>query len=153
MQTAVYTFLFWKFLNGSREGTQGERKLPSFEEVSDWFSGELPRAFGKGLLMLVVPVNLKDRDAFHITIEEYLLALTDLSQEISRVAVTSVTMGDYELPVIIQSFLRDLFTGFQMLNLKNDILRKRIDGAKYDLKRVEDVVYDLALRNLVPKQA
>jgi len=31
-----------------------------------------------------VPVNLKDRDAFHVTIEEYLLALVSLIEELVR---------------------------------------------------------------------
>jgi hypothetical protein len=35
--------------------------------------------------------------------------------------------------------------------LKNDILRKRVDALKYRVKEVEDVVYDLSLRGLVPK--
>ena len=35
-----------------------------------------------------------------------------------------------------------------MLNLKNDGLRKRFDGIKYDLKKVEEVVYDLSIRGL-----
>lgn len=32
--------------------------------------------------LLLVPVNVKDRDVFHITTEEYLLALTDLTEEL-----------------------------------------------------------------------
>lgn len=32
--------------------------------------------------MCLVPVNLKDRDAFHLTIEEYLLALISLVDEL-----------------------------------------------------------------------
>lgn len=69
----------------------------------------------------------------------------------------------------IGNFIKDLFAGFQLLNLKNDILRKRSDGIKYSVsfnpcggmlwnanmvaqvKKVEDVVYDLSLRNLIPK--
>jgi hypothetical protein len=35
-------------------------------------------------LFRVVPVNLKDRDAFHLTIEEYLLALISLLDELVR---------------------------------------------------------------------
>jgi hypothetical protein len=34
------------------------------------------------------------------------------------------------------------------LNLRNDQLRRRFDSLKYDLKRCEDVVYDLTLRGL-----
>ncbi|KAJ5863613.1 uncharacterized protein N7529_005529 [Penicillium soppii] len=118
---------------------------------------------------LEIPVNLKDQDAFHLTIEEYLLALIAMVEELvrvpvvgfhpptitnfaqSRLAVNSVTLGDYTRPMQIGNFIKELFAGFQLLNLKNDILRKRSDGIKYSVKKVEDVVYDLSLRNLVPK--
>ncbi|EPS29968.1 hypothetical protein PDE_04918 [Penicillium oxalicum 114-2] len=100
---------------------------------------------------LEIPVNLKEQDAFHLTIEEYLLALISVVEELSRLAVNSVTLGDYERPLQIGNFIKDLFAGFQLLNLKNDILRKRSDGIKYSVKKVEDVVYDLSLRGLVPK--
>ena len=33
----------------------------------------------------------------------------------------------------IGSFIKDLFAGFQLLNLKNDVLRKRSDGMKYSV--------------------
>ncbi|KAM7216296.1 Translin [Rhypophila decipiens] len=97
-----------------------------------------------------VPVNLKDSDAFHITIEEYLLGLINIIDELSRLAMNSVTLGDNALAVQISGFIKDLHAGFQVLNLKNDILRKRVDSIKYAVKRVEDVVYDLSLRNLIP---
>ncbi|RYP64498.1 hypothetical protein DL769_006636 [Monosporascus sp. CRB-8-3] len=99
----------------------------------------------------VVPVNLKDKDAFHITIEEYLLAMTDITEELSRLSMNSVTMGDIDLTVRISGFIKDLFAGFQLLNLKNDTLRRRVDGVKYHVKKVEDVIYDLSLRNLLPQ--
>lgn len=75
-----------------------------------------------------------------------------MTQELSRLATNAVTMGDFAMPVEISVFVKDLFAGFQLLNLKNDILRKRVDAVKYDVKRVEDVVYDLSLRGLLPKK-
>ncbi len=48
----------------------------------------------------------------------------------------------------IAEFLNSLHTGFRLLNLKNDNLRKRFDSIKYDLKKVEEVVYDLSIRGL-----
>ena len=36
-----------------------------------------------------------------------------------------------------------------MLNLKNDGLRKKFDSLKYDMKKVEEVVYDLSIRGLL----
>ncbi|KAI9892040.1 MAG: hypothetical protein M1814_002235 [Vezdaea aestivalis] len=101
---------------------------------------------------LQVPVNIKHEDAFHLTIEEYLQALISLIEELARLAVNSVTLGDYKRPGEIGKLLKNIQAGFQLLNLKNDSLRRRSDSIKYNVKKVEDVVYDLSLRNLVPKE-
>ena len=101
---------------------------------------------------LGVPVNLKSSDKFHITIEDYLLALTSTIEELARLAPNAVTLGDYARPLQISRFIKDVHAGFQLLNLKNDVLRRRSDGLKYSVKKVEDVVYDLSLRGLVPKE-
>jgi hypothetical protein len=45
-------------------------------------------------------------------------------------AVNAVTSGDFSRPVRIGKFLKELYSGFQLLNLKNDSLRKRFDGIK-----------------------
>ena len=97
-------------------------------------------------------MNLKEQDAFHITIEDYLLALTSTIEELARLAPNAVTLGDYSRPLQISRFIKDVHAGFQLLNLKNDTLRRRSDGLKYSVKKVEDVVYDLSLRGLVPRE-
>ncbi|KAK6332477.1 hypothetical protein TWF730_004145 [Orbilia blumenaviensis] len=98
---------------------------------------------------LGVRVNVKDTDVFHLTLEEYLHSLITMIEELARLAVNSVTLGDYQRPMLISRFVKDLHAGFQLLNLKNDSLRKRSDGIKYQVKKIEDVVYDLALRKLI----
>lgn len=53
----------------------------------------------------------------------------------------------------ISAFLQEVVEGFRLLNLKNDSLRKKFDSIKYDMKKVEEVVYDLSIRGLVkPKK-
>lgn len=37
---------------------------------------------------------------------------------------------------------------FQLLNLKNDALRKRYDGIKYDMKRIEEIMYDVTVHDV-----
>ncbi|KAL1964145.1 hypothetical protein VTN77DRAFT_7233 [Rasamsonia byssochlamydoides] len=136
LQNLVFSIELCAWLGGLSEYKQANSSFLTIEEVGKF---------------LDVPVNLKGEDAFHLTIEEYLLALISLVEELARLAVNSVTLGDYHRPLQINAFIKDLFAGFQLLNLKNDILRKRSDGIKYSLKKVEDVVYDLSLRNLIPK--
>lgn len=71
-------------------------------------------------------------------------------------------MGNYGRPLLISRFVKELSTAFQILNLKNDALRKRFDSIKYDVKKIEEgrphnflslmiVVYDLSLRGLIRK--
>ncbi|KAI6905998.1 Translin [Hortaea werneckii] len=134
MQDVCYSILLCGWLGGFGKGETGQ--LMKIEDV--------------GALMKI-PVNLKDRDSFHLTIEEYLLALISVIDELARLARNSVTLGDYRRPLQIAQFIKDVHAGFQILNLKNDTLRKRSDGIKYRVKEVEDVVYDLSLRGLFPK--
>lgn len=80
---------------------------------------------------------------FHLDLEDFLIGLLYLGPELSRFAKTSVTHKDYNRPFEIHKFIKDLFNGFLNLNLKNDALRKKFDSLKYEVNRVEDVVYDL----------
>ncbi|KAJ3552674.1 hypothetical protein NM688_g4028 [Phlebia brevispora] len=83
---------------------------------------------------------------FVLTAEDYLHGLISLVNELSRLAVNSVTMGNFEMPIKISIFVKDIFAGFAMLNLKNDALRRRYDSLKYDIKKIEEVVYDVSLQ-------
>ncbi|KAI6250222.1 Translin-1 [Erysiphe necator] len=138
VQTVIFSIIYCGWLGGMgmKSSPPSQGKLLSIDECGD---------------ILNVPVNLQDRDAFHITIEEYLQSLITLIEELARLAVNSVTLGDYRRPLQISKFVKDLHAGFQILNLKNDLLRRRSDSIKYNVKKVEDIVYDLSLRNLVPK--
>ncbi|KAL5716958.1 hypothetical protein ACHQM5_010057 [Ranunculus cassubicifolius] len=60
-----------------------------------------------------------------------------------------LTAGDYDCPRKVLKFLTDLHAAFRMLNLRNDFLRKKFDGMKYDLRRVEEVYYDVKIRGLM----
>ncbi|PBC31136.1 Translin [Apis cerana cerana] len=98
----------------------------------------------------ILGVKNNREDGFHLDLEDYLMGLLQLSAELSRFAVNSVTNGDYNRPIEIARFVNDLNAGFRLLNLKNDSLRKRFDGLKYAVKKVEEVVYDLTIRGLKP---
>lgn len=85
---------------------------------------------------------------FGLDIEDYLIAICFMSNELPRYVVNRVTAGDYDCPWNVLNFLTDLHTSFRMLNLRNDFLRKKFDGMKYDLRKVEDVYYDVKIRGL-----
>ncbi|KAL2933165.1 Translin [Bienertia sinuspersici] len=89
-----------------------------------------------------------DTPDFGLDVEDYLVGICFMSNELPRYVVNRVTYGDYDCPRKVLSFLTDLHAAFRMLNLRNDFLRKKFDGMKYDLKRVEEVYYDVKIRGL-----
>jgi len=120
------------------------------------FSAALVRYLQDGTLLSLSDTNEtlgiqnEWQDRFTLPIEDYLHGLISLVNELSRLAVNSVTLGNFEQPIKISVFVKDLFAGFAMLNLKNDTLRRRYDSLKYDIKKIEEVVYDVSLRKLAP---
>ncbi|EKM51499.1 uncharacterized protein PHACADRAFT_127115 [Phanerochaete carnosa HHB-10118-sp] len=101
----------------------------------------------------VLGIDLEWSDRYALPAEDYLHGVISLVNELSRLAVNAVTMGNFEEPIKISAFVKDLFAGFSMLNLKNDTLRRRYDSLKYDIKRIEEVVYDVSLRKLAPSKS
>lgn len=94
---------------------------------------------------------VEEKEGFHLDIEDYLLGVLLMCPELSRLAVNAVTRGDYNKPLQISKFVMEVNAGFRLLNLKNDFLRKRFDGLKYEVKKIEEVVYDLSIRGLLPR--
>ena len=70
----------------------------------------------------------------------------------ARFAVNAVAGGDYARAVHIHKFVTGLDQSFRLLNLKNDSLRRKFDALKYDVQKVEQVVYDLTIRQLKPTE-
>lgn len=93
-------------------------------------------------------IELDWKDGFHLDLDDYLMGILQLASELSRLCMNVVIAGDYDTPRRISHFMTNLDAAFRLLNLKNDMLRKRFDGLKYDLKKVEEVVYDLSIRGL-----
>lgn len=85
--------------------------------------------------------------------EDYLHSVITLVNELARLCPNSIVNSDFTLPLKISRFCKEIHAGFGLLNLKNDSLRKRYDGMKYDIKKMEEVVYDISLRGLVPSAA
>lgn len=97
----------------------------------------------------ILGLKSQQSDGFHLELEGYLMGLLQMVNELSRFAINSVTLGDYSRVLSLQRFVADLNSGFRLLNLKNDGLRKRFDSLKYDVKKIEEIVYDLSIRGLL----
>jgi translin len=78
--------------------------------------------------------------------EHYLLGICDFTGELSRRAVLSATRHDYDEIKRIHTLIEEIQSFFLKLNLRNSELRKKSDSIKWNLKRVEEVLYDISFK-------
>ncbi|KAG6820178.1 hypothetical protein H0H93_004309 [Arthromyces matolae] len=62
-------------------------------------------------------LGIKDEweDRLALPVEDYLHGLISLVNELSRLAVNAVTLGNFEEPFRISVFVKDIFIGFSMV--------------------------------------
>lgn len=81
-----------------------------------------------------------------IEYEFYLLGLCDLVGELNRAAVNSVIKGDVKKAEFLKQCVEDLYGFFLKFNFRNSELRKKFDGIKYELKKLENLMLEIKLR-------
>jgi len=77
--------------------------------------------------------------------EEYLLGLCDLTGELMRYAVLAATRRDKKAVQAVRDLIDAIYGQFVQFDFRNGELRKKYDSIKYNLQKVENVLYDLAL--------
>jgi len=75
--------------------------------------------------------------------EDYLMGLCDLTGELTRMAVAMATKRDEKEFEKIKNFVDDLYGEFLKFDLRNGNLRKKYDALKWNMKRLEEVWYDI----------
>ncbi|OSX72756.1 hypothetical protein BU14_0407s0020 [Porphyra umbilicalis] len=85
-----------------------------------------------------------------IGVEEYLLGVCGAVSEVRRAAVVRAGGGAFAFAAAAGAWTAAVWAGFTALNFRNDGLRRRYDGMKYDVVRVGEVVEDLRARGLLP---
>ena len=74
--------------------------------------------------------------------EDYLKGICDLTGELSRKAVM-IAHKDAKQVEKIKDLVEEIFGEFLKFNLRNSELRKKADSIKWNLKKLEEVVYDI----------
>jgi predicted translin family RNA/ssDNA-binding protein len=78
--------------------------------------------------------------------EDYLMGLADLTGELSRKAVLQTIARKYDDVSFVREFVVGIHDFFLTLNLRNGELRKKNDAIKWNLKRIEDILYDVRMK-------
>jgi len=79
----------------------------------------------------------------------YLLGLCDLSGELVRRAIHSATAGKYKDVEVIRNLVDDIYGTLLEFNIRENELRKKFDSIKYDIKKLDDLNYDLKVKRKV----
>lgn len=77
---------------------------------------------------------------------EYLAGLCDLTGELVRKAVKDVIEKRYESAKKIHRLVGEMYGAFLQFDLRGGELRKKSDSIKWNLKKLEDVMYDIELK-------
>jgi len=83
-----------------------------------------------------------------VQVEDYLLGLCDLTGELGRRAVASVIRKDFSEVYKIRELVDQIYGLFLQLNLRNSELRKKSDAIKWNLKKIEDIIYDIKTKGM-----
>ena len=93
--------------------------------------------------------KLLPKDELGVSAENYIAGLCDLSGEIIRKSVNAAINDDDKTVVNAKSFIETLYYGLLQFDFRNGELRRKFDGLKYDLKKMEDLVLSLKLQRKV----
>jgi len=96
----------------------------------------------KGYLEGQIPP--KSSLGFEISARDYLLGLCDLTGELARRAVLVAIEKKQDEVKNIRDTVSEIMELFLDLDLRNGELRKKSDAIKWNLKKIEEILYDLS---------
>lgn len=90
---------------------------------------------------------------FHVSPSDYLLGVADLTGELMRLCISSVSNGDIDTPFQLSQFLRQIHDGFSYIgNTGPYEVSKKLHTLRQSLGKVEDACYTLRVRGSeIPK--
>jgi translin len=96
--------------------------------------------------------RLPNADELGVSVENYLMGLCDLTGEVVRKAVQDVIQGNPAEARKIHGLVEALYGEFLQFNLRNGELRKKMDSIKWNLKKLDEILYDLKMKNSVSEE-
>ena len=100
-------------------------------------------------LHFVKEKKLITRKELDVDAESYLTGICDLTGELVRKAINSAIAKNFQLSLEIKNFVSELYGEMLKFSFRNGILRKKFDSIKYDLRKLEDLIYDLKTKGLI----
>lgn len=123
-----------------------ERDFPTFLESTGSFAEALEEYAEAALLLAYLRGEiLPDAETLGVSAEAYVGGLADLAGELARVAVFAAMRQDSDSVRIIWETVSQMQQELAAFHLRGN-MRKKYDGIKYHLQKIEQILYDLRLR-------
>ncbi len=90
--------------------------------------------------------KIPSKSSLGVSAEDYLSGLCDLTGELVRKAIYDVIHKKFDEAARIKELVNDIYGEFLKLHLRNGELRKKSDSIKWNLKKLEEVMYDIAIK-------
>lgn len=90
--------------------------------------------------------RVPSKSTLGVSTEDYLMGLCDLTGELVRKAVQAVIHKNFDEAHKIKDLVNEIYGEFLKFNLRNSELRKKSDSIKWNLKKLEEVVYDVEMK-------
>ncbi len=121
------------------------KKLPS----EDYSTGMKRVAFQEyveaiTLFDFIKSGKIPTRAALGVNTENYLAGLADLTGELMRMAVNKAIKKDYDKVLEIKELVAGIYGEFLQFELRNSELRKKSDQIKWNLQKLEDMIYRIS---------
>jgi predicted translin family RNA/ssDNA-binding protein len=87
--------------------------------------------------------RLPKASELNVDVEDYLMGICDLTGELTRMAVAKATKREFKEVEKISEFVDKIYGEFLKFDFRNGNLRKKYDAVKWNLKRLEEVMYDI----------
>jgi len=125
------------------------KKNPLLDSVHAFNAGLQEYAEAACYFGFVKNKKIPTKKQLKIGAEDYLMGICDLTGELGRRAVNLSVKKKYNEVLKIRELVDDIYGEFLKFNLRNSELRKKSDSIKWNLKKIEDIVYDLKTKGLL----
>ncbi len=93
--------------------------------------------------------RLISNEEIDVDAENYLLGICDLTGELARRAVFCVVNEKYKEVKKINEFVEIIHNEFLEFELRNGEIRRKSDSIKWNMKKIEEIMYDLKIRGKI----
>lgn len=90
--------------------------------------------------------KIPSKSELNVNVEQYLMGLADLTGELMRKGIDFLINNKFDEALKIKNLVDEIYGGFLMFDLRNSELRKKADSIKWNLTKLQEVIFEAGLK-------